>query len=90
MSSLGVTPESLAAMSPEDQAKINAKIADIMKKQQELQANASGTAAPTTVATAGSSGAGSSTDSQQPSFLNKALTSLTQSATDAASKLDLA
>ncbi|MDB5979759.1 MAG: hypothetical protein JWQ69_774 [Pseudomonas sp.] len=90
MSSLGVTPESYANMSPEDKAKVDAKIADIMKKQQEMQAGASGTAAPTTTAAADSSGAGSSTDSQQPSFLNKALASLTQSATDAASKLDVA
>ncbi|MDB6144449.1 MAG: hypothetical protein JWP80_3493 [Pseudomonas sp.] len=88
MSSLGVTPADYASMSPEDKAKVDAKIADIMQKQQEMQAGASGTTAPT--ATADSSGAGSSTDSQQPSFLNKALASLTQSANDAASKLDAA
>lgn len=88
MSSLGVTPEAFAQMSPEDQAKLNAKIAEIMKHQQEMQAGASGTTAP--VATAASGDSGSSTDSQQPSFLNKALASLTQSATDAASKLDFA
>jgi hypothetical protein len=88
MSSLGVTPEAYAQMSPEDKAKVDAKISEIMKKQQEMQAGGSGTTAP--IATAASNGSGSSTDSQQPSFLNKALTSLTQSATDAAGKLDFA
>ncbi|MGV8918418.1 MAG: hypothetical protein ACOH2R_11565 [Pseudomonas sp.] len=88
LKSMGMTEASIKSMSPADQEKINAKVADIIKKQTELQVNASGTAAPN--GSADSSGTGSSSDNKAPSFLNKALSALTQSANDATSKLDVA
>ncbi|WP_397448061.1 hypothetical protein [Pseudomonas sp. NA-150] len=85
---MGLTDADVKAMSPADQDKINAKVADIIKKQTELQANASGTAAPS--GSADSSGTGSSADNKAPSFLNKALSALTQSANDATANLNVA
>ena len=83
LKSMGMTEASIKSMSPADQDKINAKVADIIKKQTELQLNASGTAAPTGAADSSGTGSSSDSNSNAPSFLNKALSGLTQAANGA-------
>lgn len=80
---MGLTEADVKSMSPDDAAKVNAKVADIIKKQSEMQTAASG-------GTATGSGAGASTGDKSPSFMDSTLVKLTQAANDTSAKLDLA
>jgi len=70
LKSMGISEDDLKAMSPEDQDKVMAKVAEILKKQQEMQANTS-------------SGAASGAGGTSASFVNTALMKMTESANDA-------
>jgi hypothetical protein len=84
LKSMGLTEADVKAMSPDAAAKVDAKVATIIKKQTEMQA------ATTPSGGATSSGTSASTGDKGTSFLNSALLKLTQDANDTNAKLDLA
>ena len=84
LKSMGLTEADVKAMSPDAAAKVDAKVATIIKKQTEMQA------ATTPSSDATSSGTSASTGDKGASFLNSALLKLTQDANDTSAKLDLA
>lgn len=90
LKSVGLTEADLKALPPDQKAKVEAKLADIIKKQTEMQANAStGTSTNSTSGTSTDTGTGTSADSQGQSFLNNALLQMTQSANEMKAKLEL-
>ncbi|MEB0040765.1 MULTISPECIES: hypothetical protein [unclassified Pseudomonas] len=84
LKSMGLTEADLKAMSPDAAAKVETKLADIIKKQTEMQA----AAAPS--GGAAGSGTSASTDDKGNTFLNSALVKMTQAANETNAKLDLA
>lgn len=79
---MGLTEADLKAMSPADQAKVEAKIAEVLKKQTEMQASAS-------TGTDSSSGSSASAGNQGQSLVNAALLNMTQSLGQEKSRLGL-
>jgi uncharacterized membrane-anchored protein YjiN (DUF445 family) len=79
---MGLTEADLKAMSPADQAKVEAKIAEVLKKQTEMQASAS-TGADS------NSGSSASAGNQGQSLVNAALLNMTQSLGQEKSRLGL-
>ncbi|MDB6051321.1 MAG: hypothetical protein JWR17_4067 [Pseudomonas sp.] len=84
LKSMGLTEADLKAMPPDAAAKVEAKVADIIKKQTEMQASA------TPSGGAAGSGTSASADDKGTSFLNSALVKMTQDANDTSAKLALA
>ena len=79
---MGLTEADLKAMSPADQAKVEAKIAEVLKKQTEMQASAS-------TGTDSSSGSSANAGNQGQSLVNAALLNMTQSLGQEKSRLGL-
>ncbi|MEB0077672.1 hypothetical protein QN386_08380 [Pseudomonas sp. CCI3.2] len=84
LKSMGLTEADLKAMSPDAAAKVETKLADIIKKQTEMQAAAAQSGG------AAGSGTSASTDDKGNTFLNSALVKMTQAANETNAKLDLA
>ncbi|MGS0737094.1 hypothetical protein ACVBEG_11090 [Pseudomonas sp. GG8] len=79
---MGLTEADLKAMPPAEQAKVEAKIAEVLKKQTEMQASAS-------TGTDFSSGSSASAGNQGQSLVNAALLNMTQSLDQEKSRLGL-
>jgi uncharacterized membrane-anchored protein YjiN (DUF445 family) len=79
---MGLTEADLKAMSPADQAKVEAKIAEVLKKQTEMQASAS-------TGTDSNSGSSANAGNQGQSLVSAALLNMTQSLGQEKSRLGL-
>lgn len=81
LKSMGLTEADLKALPPADKAKVEAKIADVIKKQTEMQASASS-------GTDANSSSSSSTGDKGQSLVNAALLNMTESLSQEKSKLN--